>query len=184
METNKQSRSKFIKNLGVIVGLSLFAPQNIVSSNIQDLSPTLQNEELWLPLNNDEIEKVKESSLANCDVKAYVKKGYKCGQILVERYCEINNLSSDINGTTIGLGDRCCLLTSAIIIFGLHISKNEIDIRQKNILVKPYISDFWEWWKTMAPLNCEEISPRCISGYPFMYARVALKVEEIIASFN
>jgi C_GCAxxG_C_C family probable redox protein len=147
----------------------------------------VQTRKFWGEFSEEEQKMIDQSVLAN-DIENFAGKGYSCAESVLMvslRYLgkpeEMVHAAAGFGGG-LGQGDLCGLLTGGIMAIGISAGIIHEDREKLKEAVRKSSNEYWNWWKSWAPLHCAELRP-LYSGreeYLRMGKRVAAKLEELI----
>lgn len=147
----------------------------------------VQTRKFWSEFSVEEQKIIDQSVLAN-DLENFAGKGYSCAESILMvslRYLgkpeEMVNAAAGFGG---GLGQRdlCGFLTGGIMAIGFSAGMKHEDRQKLKEAVRKSSNEYWNWWKSWAPLHCAELRPLYSGREEFlrMGKRAAAKVEELI----
>ena len=155
-ENLKCSRRFFITSASsLLVSSRLFGWDNI----LQHPQPVPELEE---ELTQREVEWIKKSSMAK-DMANFFGKGYSCAESLFMVALRHMKKPKELVWAASGFGggmyhrNLCGFLTAGIMSIGVRAGMLETERKEAKEQCKQWVKAYWEWWTSLAPLDCSEI---------------------------
>jgi len=150
---NNISRRGFIS----LIPVALIGSKSLLSQSEKQDSVSLP-----VKLTEDDKEKIKNSIMAK-NLNNYFGRGYSCAESGLLVGLDYLEKPKDLVCFACGFGggilhrDLCGFLTSGIMVLGLASSKLKSSRSSGKSWCRARVNEFWDWWKTRAPLHCSQI---------------------------
>lgn len=126
--------------------------------------PAAQAPDLRAELTPAETELVNQSAMAR-DVENLSGQDYNCAETSLAVGLRFLKKPEDLVWTAAGFGaglfntDLCGHLTGSVMAIGIWAGAQGLDRKEAKVLSRERTREFWNWWRSTAPLHCSEIRP-------------------------
>jgi len=166
---------------GLLVGTTAFSMPPFLTPPAQE-APELREE-----LSPEELKMVNQSSMAK-DMENYFGKGYSCAESMLMVSLRYLNQPEKMVWAACGYGggmahkDICGFLTAGFMAIGFAAGELDIERKEAKKYCSRLVNQYWDWWKTVAPLHCVDIRKPGVSSKVCrrLGQLSAVKIEELI----